>query len=112
MNCEAGDLAVVIKSTVKENVGKLVDVVKAYEPQDAGIVPTNEGHLWLCKSLGSDLAWESANGIGLIRQKEGPVPDGYLRPIRDSNPDESGDKCVSLENKAKRSLHQPAKTSA
>lgn len=89
MNCQPGDLAIVVSSTIQQNIGKIVDVVKAYDPQDAGILPTNESRqLWLCETKGSLLRWASPDGHGVIHQSAGPIPDEFLRPLRDDEPTE------------------------
>lgn len=81
MNCNKGDLAVVVKSASEENIGLFVEVVGAWEPGQGGVDQVlDPGHLWLCKAKGN-IRYVSVCGREALLS-EGPIPDGCLRPIR------------------------------
>lgn len=93
MNCQPGDLAIVVRSSIEENIGKIVDVIKAYDPRDTGILSTDDSRqLWYCETKGSKLRWWSEDGCGIIYRNDGPIPDEFLRPLRsdEDEPSKSG----------------------
>ena len=86
MNCKPGDRAIVIKSRTKSNIGRIVEVLRAYSPLDSGVIPTDgTRQMWLAKSIGSSLMWERAYSIGTEQRSEGPIPDECLWPIKDAD---------------------------
>lgn len=87
MNCRPGDLAIVVDSYLKENIGKIVMVLEAYRDQGF-IVLADRGHVWHCEAAGSPLAWSKAWGIGVAYSQSGPVPDHCLRPLREKPEDD------------------------
>lgn len=92
MNCNKGDLAVVVKSASEENIGLFVEVVGAWEPGQGGVDQVLDlGHLWLCKAKGN-IRYLSVHGREALLS-EGPIPDGCLRPIR---PGRTGDSKKSV----------------
>lgn len=83
MNCQPGDLAFVIRAANPENLMRIVEVLKSYDPADSGIVMTTESRqVWLCESLGSPLIWGDLAGTNFIRAMAGPIADECLWPIR------------------------------
>lgn len=78
--CQPGDLAIVIKSVLEENIGLFVCVERGPTPQEVADAPPNLGILWHCTSK-SDLRWISGRGKVRIA-KEGIIPDDCLQPIR------------------------------
>ena len=88
MNCQPGDLAFVVRSSNPENLMKIVEVIKALEPQDSHItITTPSRQLWLCESQGSDLVWSDLVNQPMTRGPRGPIPDECLRPIRPEQED-------------------------
>jgi hypothetical protein len=83
MNCRPGDLAIVVRSRIASNLGKIVHVVGRFENGDSHIISLDtEDVIWLCRTEGSDLRWSGALGIETIRDDEGPIPDSCLRALR------------------------------
>jgi hypothetical protein len=81
MNCNKGDLAVVVSSAREGNIGLFVEVVQLWRPGDCGIDDMlDAGVLWLCKAKGQ-IRYESLAG-DVVFLDEGPIPDHSLRPIR------------------------------
>lgn len=94
MNCNKGDLAVVVSSVSKRNIGLFVEVIQAWEPGHGGVDEMlDTGHLWHCKAKGS-IRYESVFGQ-VVHLSEGPIPDHSLRPIRPGR--KAGDKNVNCE---------------
>jgi hypothetical protein len=92
MNCQPGDLAFIVRSSNPENLMKIVDVIKPYDPADCGIVVSDESRqVWLCESRGSPLVWSDQAGVAFLRGMAGPIPDECLRPIRPGHEDHSVD---------------------
>lgn len=82
MNCKPGDLAIVIRSRTPRNVGKIVQVISHFVPADSPVVPLdNAGVIWLCRTAGGDLTWQSPWGIAYAHHSQGPIPDACLRPL-------------------------------
>lgn len=71
MNCKPGDLAIVIRATRQENIGCVVEVVRAY------YVDRKFGHVWWTKA-----PRPGPTNAGIDTAEAG-VPDAWLRPIRD-----------------------------
>ncbi len=82
MNCKPGDLALVVRSTIPENLGKIVHVMQAFNEGDLGVISLDKGHLWLCEAAGSPLVMNNALSHGVRHLKLCPIPDHCLRPIR------------------------------
>lgn len=81
MNCNKGDLAVVVSSVSETNIGLFVEVVRAWAPGQGGVDEMlDSGHLWHCKAKGN-IRYESVFGQ-VVHLSEGPIPDHSLRPIR------------------------------
>lgn len=83
MNCQPGDLAVIVCSVNAENLGLFVDVVGPYVPREGDPVFILVESMWLCRARGR-LKYRSISGE-LMEIKSGPVPDAVLRPIRPPN---------------------------
>lgn len=83
MNCQPGDLAVVVRSKTVSNVGKIVHVRARYAIGDSYIVSLDsDAVIWLCHTAGSPLRWTNAVGVGETTSATGPIPDSCLRPLR------------------------------
>lgn len=81
MNCNKGDLAVVVSSAWESNIGLFVEVTGPWSPGQGGVDEMlDKGHLWHCKAKG-DIRYESVFGR-VVYLREGPIPDHSLRPIR------------------------------
>ena len=81
MNCNKGDLAVVVSSQSELNIGLFVQVVRLWRPGDGGVDEMmDEGVLWHCKAKGR-IRYEALSGE-VVFLDEGPIPDHSLRPIR------------------------------
>lgn len=77
MNCKPDDLALIVRSDVK-NAGKLVTVLRAARPEEfQNFYHRNEGHHWRVRAVGSPIV--TTGGLVLI---ETSLPDCRLRPIR------------------------------
>jgi hypothetical protein len=71
MNCKPGDLALVIRAELPENIGIVVEVVERCEL-------FGEGY-WLCRAR---TPRATLNGFGhVVVADSGSVPDSWLRPI-------------------------------
>jgi hypothetical protein len=72
MNCKPGDLAVLIRSAIPENVGIIVEVVEWM------------GHVWSNDSITNwrvrPVGGPRQTTIGSLQQ-EGAAPDEWLRPV-------------------------------
>lgn len=76
--CRPGDLAVVVRPSIPENLGRIVRVVSAYRgPPDVRM--RGASCIWLIQAA-HPLTW-SAHGRP-YRDKQGPAPDEALQPIR------------------------------
>lgn len=86
LNCGVGDLAVTVASLNLENLGNLVEVLRAADPA-VWRLNGETGHLWWVRSLGRPMVY-SYSGDSRFTLEEGPVPDRCLRPIRsEGDPD-------------------------
>lgn len=81
MNCIPGDLAVVVDSSISDNVGLFVTVI---EPYSGPLILVESSTVWRCKAKGS-IAYRNIAGQ-VFELSDGPVPDWALRPIRPSAP--------------------------
>lgn len=86
LNCKVGDLAIVIRSQVPENIGQIVEVLG---PQDGRpfTLPW-PGHCWRVRAVSRrrTLTYHfTFPKVGSVPRKErrcyGPVPDAFLRPV-------------------------------
>lgn len=80
MNCKPGDMAVLTKAVLPENVGLIVTVLQAYGIKTLG--PHAGMFSWECKP-----AWPRTTVVDATGQREYGVhtshtPDAHLRPIR------------------------------
>lgn len=86
MNCKPGDLAIVIKSSAinKENVGKIVRVVRRWEGDEFSGLRTKQSKVWWwVESKENDLLLQNKTGTlkrGYLKGR--PMADGCLHPIR------------------------------
>jgi hypothetical protein len=76
--CQAGDIAVVVDATSRDNIGRIVTVVRRCDGE--WDVPLERpGPVWLVRAW-SPLTWRTASEV--YRRLAGPVPDYQLQPIR------------------------------
>ena len=78
LNCNVGDLAVIVDAYNPENIGTFVRVINPHHNQGA-IAKHEDDLLWLVK--GSKSLIYDRNGKKVKRRK-GAAPDSVLRPIR------------------------------
>ncbi|AKJ28779.1 hypothetical protein [Caldimonas brevitalea] len=82
MNCQQGDLAVIVGGQYAENWGRLVMVREAYNFQ--GIWDGDCGPAWYVESEGDKLYTETVSGRP-FRMYRVVVRDSALRPIRNDD---------------------------
>lgn len=75
--CRPGDLAVVVRPSIPANLGRIVRVIRPY--RGAGAQLHSDSCIWLIEGA-QPLTWGSTGG--LRRERQGPVPDEALQPIR------------------------------
>lgn len=80
MNCQPGDLAVVISASNKYNIGRVVTVIRPFDGT-GGLCPDTTGACWLVR-CSTPLKWVAVDSGKVYRRKEGPAPDACLQPIR------------------------------
>ena len=76
--CRPGDLAVVVRSSILANLGRIVRVVRPY-PGPLDMHMPSGTFIWLIEAA-HPLTW-SAQGR-TQHEKQGPAPDDALQPIR------------------------------
>lgn len=76
--CAPGDLAIVVYAYNTVNIGAVVKVL-ALHPNQFEIESRLEDVLWTCQA-----AYPMAYSVGgkTRKFKTGPIPDGYMKPIR------------------------------
>lgn len=74
MNCKPGDLAVIVRSNIKENIGHLVTVLDDFQVMHGH-------HCWLVRSARPLMAKVGPVDVGFLSCAY--MPDKHLRPIRD-----------------------------
>lgn len=80
MRCRPGDLAVVVSAVNKQNIGKMVRVLRAYDGT-GDILLVGSGPQWLVHcSVPIVCGWPGKKPIH--RRKVGPALDSQLQPIR------------------------------
>lgn len=76
--CQPGDIAVVVNATNKENIGRIVRVLRKCDGEWQ--VPLDgPGPVWLVRAW-APLTWRTATEV--YRRLAGPVPGYQLQPIR------------------------------
>lgn len=82
MRCRPGDWAVVVSAVNKQNIGKIVRVLRAYD--GAGdILLVGTGPQWLVQ-CSVPIVWGWPGKKPTHRRKVGPALDSQLQPIRGS----------------------------
>lgn len=82
MRCRPGDLAVVVSAVNKQNVGKIVRVLRAYDGT-GDILLVGTGPQWLVQ-CSVPIVWGWPGKKPTHRRKVGPALDSQLQPIRGS----------------------------
>jgi len=77
--CKPGDLAIVVRSIIPSNLGRIVRVIALHNGEGDLIYPSSEGTIWLVESA-QPLTWRWKGRR--FRRKSGPAPDYQLQPIR------------------------------
>ncbi len=89
MNCEKGDLAVVVHGTNTARVGTLCEVLDVLTEDtrvDGYAFVSGDGPRWLVQWLGAPAIYQTAAETKeLVPLQRGCCPDTYLRPIRDND---------------------------
>ena len=78
LNCQVGDLAIIVEAINPENIGAIVRVIAAH-PDQSELWKEPVDFLWTCTS-NKPIAYESEGKI--FYRTIGPSPDSRLRPIR------------------------------
>lgn len=84
--CRPGDLAVVIQSFHRANLGRIVRIVALHDGR-GDLVYRDAGPVWLVRAA-DPMTWTQTGRR--YRRRQGPVPDSQLRPIRGQG-DDAGD---------------------
>lgn len=94
-NVKPGDLAIIVRAAHSENLGKIVRVLYLAETILSETSPTGKSYLyngrkyvadglgWMVESLGEGIVKRSLVSGRFHTEKVTPVPDSYMRPIRD-----------------------------
>ena len=106
MNCKQGDIAVIVKSPfAPQLVGRVVEVLYAAPVGADFRLPNGRMHDALTPRLGFRWVCEFHNPIaapstfGPIETIYAPVPDDFLRPIRDNDGEDEMLRTAGLPNK-------------
>jgi hypothetical protein len=78
MNCQPGDLAVVVEAYNPNNIGLILRVLHSHPNQKALLIEPGD-HIWTAQSHQPQTY--DVEGA-LVYRTVGPVPDSYLQPIR------------------------------
>jgi hypothetical protein len=78
MNCQPGDLAIVVEAYNPSNIGSIVRVLRSHPNQSVIAIEPGD-HIWSMQATHPQ-AYEIKGK--LVYRSSGPVPDSYLRPIR------------------------------
>lgn len=76
--CKPGDLAVVVQAQHKENLGRIVKVLKLHD-RTGPLVYATDIVVWSAECP-DPMKWTLNNRVYMF--KEGPIPDSSLQPIR------------------------------
>ncbi len=80
LNCGIGDLAITVKANIPANLGNIVRIIgsqglQEWEGQDEPL------YTWDVEIVGEDRYLHYNHEGEIVRLKEGPVPDRYLRRL-------------------------------
>lgn len=80
LNCSIGDLAITVKANLPANLGNIVRIIgtqglQEWEGQDEPL------YTWDVQIVGEDRYLHYNHEGEIVRLKEGPVPDRYLRRL-------------------------------
>ncbi len=78
MNCEPGDLAIVVNAVNPINIGTIVKVLHSHQNQKSLFVAADD-HIWM---VSAPQAMTYTVGDKQVLRKLGPVNDNCLKPIR------------------------------
>lgn len=99
LKCKVGDLAVVVDSFNKSNIGKIVRVVDTYaRAKVPWMVDRHDFFDWIieCPTV---MVWSGGKGTRTYRRKRGPAPDYSLQPIRG---DEAPEQLVQIQTRPRK----------
>lgn len=91
MNCKQGELAVIVSAVIKNNIGKIVKVVRPCVANEVFVSKTGEpirftgkvSQTWVVHCEGG-LAWADEDGAFCEYFIDRPFYDACLRPLRDN----------------------------
>ncbi len=89
LNCQPGDLAIIVNAFNPINIGTIVRVLSMHINQSALVCPEGDV-IWLVKAP-KPMTYEARGKM--TRRKTGAAPDSQLRPIRGY----PLDKCIAVE---------------
>jgi len=80
LNCSIGDLAITIKASLPANLGNIVRIIGSQGLQEwhGFEEPT---HVWEVEIVGDDRYLHYDYDGEIVKVKEGPAPDQYLRRL-------------------------------
>ena len=82
LNCRVGDLAVVVKADLHQNIGVIVEIL--HKRPETAMRVQGGGHQWMVKAAGGAALlhyYFKDDGRTEVRST-GPIPDRCLRPLR------------------------------
>jgi hypothetical protein len=112
LNCKIGDLAIVVKADVPQNLGHIVEVVGLPTHRSPDL--SRYGHVWRVRTAGRrpTLHYLYQKEGGRIRKAaQGPVPDCCLRPLTGLSEGDADSNQSCDDTSLERSSNHPASTS-
>lgn len=77
--CRPGDLAVVVRADLPENLGQIVHAICVHDRTGDIVFALDAGPVWWCE-CSKLMTWTTTKKV--TQSKAGPVPDNRLQPIR------------------------------
>ena len=108
LNCKPGDLAIVVNTTLPENLGQIVEVIGTKTKQGPDI--KGPGHVWHVRTVsGRPTLLYRYNGAGgrIDKLAEGPAPDCRLRPVSGLDNGDAVQEDVAVRKTAPRRKRKP-----
>ncbi|MBL0421958.1 hypothetical protein JI739_16530 [Ramlibacter sp. AW1] len=84
--CAPGDLAIVVRAEIEANLGRIVRVLHLHDGRGDLVLRHAGDAVWWVEAA-APLTW-ARNGQRICRTN-GPVPDGYLMPIKGDGADDA-----------------------
>ena len=92
--CKVGDLAVVVNADILNNLGNIVEILAVHDGSGDINFRTSETVWWV--HCVHEMTYQFPHR-GVIRRREGPVPDSRLMPIRGQERDKDTEETKELE---------------